>query len=169
MSNFDWSSFTKNISIYASCEKIYNAFATRAGMESWFLRVCEYEKDERVLDDLEAASLGTKYYFLWHGWSDAVDDRGSILYANGKDKFAFSFDANGSTTMKVVINIEQKNDHCIVSLKQYDIDTDDNSKSHYHIGCGDGWVFYLTNLKSILEGGIDLRNKDLEIQGVVNA
>lgn len=37
------------------------------------------------------------------------------------------------------------------------------------VGCGEGWVFYLANLKSILEGGIDLRNKNDAIRNVLNS
>ena len=37
------------------------------------------------------------------------------------------------------------------------------------MGCLEGWTFYLTNLKSVIEGGLDLRNKNLDIKGVINA
>ena len=43
MSTHDWSRFTQRINVNAPKEKLYNAFATRAGMESWFLRMCEYK------------------------------------------------------------------------------------------------------------------------------
>lgn len=32
----------------------------------------------------------------------------------------------------------------------------------------EGWTFYLTNLKSILEGGFNLRNKNNKLGDVVN-
>jgi hypothetical protein len=37
------------------------------------------------------------------------------------------------------------------------------------VGCQLGWTFYLTNMKSIAEGGIDLRNRDIDFKNVVNA
>jgi hypothetical protein len=37
------------------------------------------------------------------------------------------------------------------------------------VGCGEGWTFYLTNLKSILEGGVDLRNKEMKLKNVINS
>jgi hypothetical protein len=40
---------------------------------------------------------------------------------------------------------------------------------NYHLGCKTGWTFYLANLKSLMEGGIDLRNKNEKIQRVINA
>ena len=33
----------------------------------------------------------------------------------------------------------------------------------------EGWIFYLANLKSVLEGGLDLRNKRMEITNVITA
>ncbi len=40
---------------------------------------------------------------------------------------------------------------------------------YFFIECGKGWTFYMTNLKSILEGGIDLRNKIESVKNVINA
>ena len=57
----------------------------------------------------------------------------------------------------------------IVELTQDNIPPDDNPATNLHIGCGEGWTFYLANLKSYLEGGIDLRNKNEKIQGVINS
>jgi hypothetical protein len=42
-------------------------------------------------------------------------------------------------------------------------------QQYFFIECGLGWTFYLANLKSILEGGLDLRNKNPEIQKMINA
>jgi hypothetical protein len=33
----------------------------------------------------------------------------------------------------------------------------------------EGWVFYLANLKSFPEGGIDLRNKNEKLKSVINS
>jgi len=45
----------------------------------------------------------------------------------------------------------------------------ESEQRYFYIGCGKGWTFYMANLKSILEGGIDLRNKNAAIQNVINA
>ena len=51
---------------------------------------------------------------------------------------------------------------------QNDIPTDDISKRSIRLGCDFGWFFYLLNLKSVYEGGLDLRNKDEELKGMLN-
>ena len=51
---------------------------------------------------------------------------------------------------------------------QKDIPTDDESKQGIRLGCHSGWSFYLVNLKSVYEGGLDLRNKDDALGVMVN-
>jgi hypothetical protein len=71
--------------------------------------------------------------------------------------------------MKVEVEFELEGGDYRVNLHQYNIPDDDESKALYFVGCGEGWTFYLANLKSILEGGIDLRNKNVSINNVVNS
>ena len=69
----------------------------------------------------------------------------------------------------VTIIAKPHNDISVVEITQENIPTDEKSKVNYFVGCGEGWAFYLANLKSILEGGIDLRNRDETIKGVLNS
>lgn len=60
-------------------------------------------------------------------------------------------------------------------LESFTVDPDKKSGKwgenliNYHIGCTKGWNFYLTNLKSLLEGGIDLRNRNKGLKEVINS
>ena len=49
------------------------------------------------------------------------------------------------------------------------IPTDDKSKKDIRLGCYEGWSFYMVNLKSIYEGGLDLRNMNDQLKGVINS
>jgi hypothetical protein len=42
MNSFDWSRFTVRIPVKASTEDLYRAWATRKGIENWFLRMSAY-------------------------------------------------------------------------------------------------------------------------------
>ncbi|RZK15239.1 MAG: SRPBCC domain-containing protein, partial [Pedobacter sp.] len=53
-------------------------------------------------------------------------------------------------------------------LTQKNIPTDENSKRNIRLGCHNGWSFYLINLKSVFEGGLDLRNKDNRFKPMLN-
>ena len=46
---------------------------------------------------------------------------------------------------------------------------DDDPLTNLYVNCQLGWTFYLTNLKSIYQGGLDLRNRDQKIGKVVTA
>ena len=67
------------------------------------------------------------------------------------------------------MRIYDEKDEQIVELVQTDIPTDEKGKQNWHIGCKTGWTFYMANLKSMLEGGVDLRNRNEKIQNVITA
>lgn len=168
--SYDWSSFTKNIPVKAGVEKIYESFATRSGIEGWFLRSSIYKNQEgQELPGNEMVKENDTYSWGWFGYPDEVNENGKILKANGKDLFEFTFNGNGVNDMKVGVTVREEGGERIVSLRQYNIPTDEESKHNFHIGCMEGWTFYLANLKSILEGGIDLRNKNPAIKKVINS
>ncbi len=163
---YDWSRFTKRIDVKASPEKLYNAWATRSGIESWFLRLGEFSTaDGLILANDKPVQKGIKYTWRWHGHNDDATEHGEIIEANGIDLLVFSFGA----TMKVRVQVKVEEATNIVELEQYDIPTDEKGKTNFHLGCAEGWVFYLANLKSVMEGGIDLRNKNEHIRRVINS
>ncbi len=162
----DWTQFKKRITIRATTDSIYRAWATGHGIESWFLRSAKFSDAAGVLRGAhEFAESGDCYQWKWHGWSDDANLRGNISAANGLDYFQFTF----HDPMVVSVRILSECGTSIVELVQTNIATDDVSRSNYFVGCGEGWTFYLTNLKSVLEGGLDLRNQDVRIKNVVNS
>lgn len=166
MSTVDWSRFVIRISINEPIEILYHAWATRAGIESWFLRLSEYKnKDGEERAPEEKVQVGDTYKWLWHGYSDDTVEYGQILDLNNKDYFKFSFGKAGICT----VNIKTEAGEHMVELIQEAIPTDEQGKLNYYVGCKTGWTFYLANLKSIVEGGIDLRNKNVELQQVLNS
>jgi hypothetical protein len=55
----------------------------------------------------------------------------------------------------------------IVELLQENIPSDEAGRHMWHVGCKTGWTFYLANMKSLFEGGIDLRNRNVKLQHVI--
>ncbi len=166
MPEFDWTRFTVRVPVNADPAKLYWCWATREGMEYWFLRVCEYVKPDGVnYDPGGFVQPGDRYRWLWHGWSDEVEEKGVILGGNGRNRFAFSFGKAGNCT----ITIKEEKGQVMVELVQDQIPDDEQGRHYWHVGCKTGWTFYLANLKSLLEGGIDLRNRDAELLNVINS
>jgi len=166
MSDYNWSRFTKRIGINAPVKKLYAAWATQAGLESWFLRLAEFvspEGDLRKRD--EALQEGDRYSWMWFGWPDSANEKNKVIEANGHDRFVFGF----AEVCTVTIKISTFKALSIVELTQSEIPTDEEHKAKWHLGCLGGWTFYLANLKSVMEGGLDLRNKSLELGDVINS
>ncbi len=166
MSTIDWSRFVTRINVGAPVETIYKAWTTRGGMESWFVRLSEYKDKNGVERNAEEqVTIGDTYKWLWHGYPDTSVEYGQILEMNQKDVFKFSFGKAGNCT----VTIKEEDGEQIVELVQDTIPTDEKGMYNFHVGCKNGWTFYLANLKSILEGGIDLRNKNVKLKEVLNS
>jgi uncharacterized protein YndB with AHSA1/START domain len=166
MENFNWKTFITRVPVNASIEKLYWCWATREGIEYWFLRMSEYKKpDGGLREKNEAVQMGDSYHWRWHGWGDDVIEEGKILDCNNKDFFKFSFGKAGVCT----VSIKKEDGQTMVELVQDDIPDDEKGRHYWHLGCKTGWTFYLTNLKSLLEGGIDLRNRNEKLKNVVNS
>jgi uncharacterized protein YndB with AHSA1/START domain len=162
----DWSRFTLRIPINASTEEVYKRWSSSAGLVSWFLREANFKNNEGVPKYAdEPLRPGDSYLWRWHGYADDVIEQGTILSANHADAISFSFGKAGNVNVKI---FTAKN-VAICEIEQYDIPTDEQGKEYYHLGCTKGWLFYLANLKSLLEGGIDLRNRDVELKDMINA
>lgn len=164
MADYDWKQFTLRININAPAKKLYDAWATRRNLESWFVRRSEFTREGRILNSEEKIQAGDGYRWMWHGYPDTTVESGVVIAANGKDFLEFTF-----IGMNVSVKMLVEGDETLVELTQYNIGEDDKSKSSFHVGCMQGWTFYLANLKSLLEGGIDLRNKNEKLKRMINS
>ena len=160
----DWSKFTRRITVNSPRRSIYEAWAVPSQIERWFLRSAEYVAfDGKTRGRDEAVETGDAYFWRWHGYLDDVSESGRVVEANGKDRFVFTFTSNCIVT----VDIREENGETVVELTQSNI-PEDKDRGIY-IDCGYGWAFYLGNLKSVLEGGVDLRNKNTDIKNVINS
>ena len=164
--SYGWNKFVKRITVHAEMQAIYNAWATQKGIESWFLRYAKFSTPENIVRNPEQfIEAGDTYFWLWHGYSDEVYEKRKIIEANGKDLLRFDFSGDCIVTVRV----KTEGSENIVELTQENIPEDNDPATNLYVGCGEGWTFYLTNLKSVLEGGLDLRSKNMQISNVINA
>jgi uncharacterized protein YndB with AHSA1/START domain len=161
-----WKEFELRIPVKADLSALYEAWATADGIERWFLRSARFMTAEgRTRKRREPIQKGDSYEWLWHGYSDDVMEANPILEANGSDTIQFEFTGKCVVTVK----LEKDGDSAIVVLNQERIPEDNDPGTNLYVNCQLGWTFYLTNLKSIFEGGLDLRNRDEKIGKVVTA
>ncbi len=165
MEEINWGRFVVRIDVNASPKALYAAWATRAGIESWFLRLSEYKAaDGTIRAKNEPVQKGDNYKWMWHGWPDETVEYGTILDCNDKDFFRFSFGKAGNCTVRIY----KEQGETIVEIMQEDIPNDETGKHTWHVGCKTGWTYYLTNLKSVYQAGTDLRNKKDGIGQLLN-
>jgi uncharacterized protein YndB with AHSA1/START domain len=166
MENYNWKQFTKRITINASPHLVYNAWTTQSGLESWFLKVAEFTSTNgKLKGETTPVEKGDRYKWLWHGYDDSVAEQSEILFTNAKDELQFGF--SGGCIVKV--SVKKEDGETVCELIQTMPMDNEKEQRHFFIECGKGWTFYMTNLKSILEGGVDLRNKNINILNVINA
>lgn len=163
---YDWSKFRTRIPVKAGIQEIYDAWTTAVHIQKWFLRSAEYTTpDGSIRQAGSPVEAGDQYTWMWFGYGNDVYQKGRIIEANGKNLFRFSFEGN----CEVSVSIQEEAGEVVVELVQSNIPLDDKSRANIHVGCSGGWTFYLANLKSILEGGIDLRNKNENIKNVISS
>jgi len=163
---YNWREFTKRVPINAPAKSIYDAWTTQQGLESWFLRLSQFTQPNGVVRPKnKQVEAGDKYKWLWFGYPDDVFEENEILMANGWDQLQFVFTAGCIVT----VSVKQEEGVAICELKQEMPMEDENQQQYYFIECSSGWGFYLTNLKSVLEGGLDLRNKNARLNKVITS
>ena len=161
-----WSEFKLRVNIRTDIRRAFECFTTPGGLESWFLRQATFENaagDVRGKD--EPVQEGDTYVFYWHGYPDTAVEKGKVLSNNGENRFTFTFSHN----CPVTISIYPECGETIVELVESNLPTDEATMMRHYVGDSKGWIFYLTNLKSVLETGYDLRNRKVELTDVITA
>jgi uncharacterized protein YndB with AHSA1/START domain len=135
---FDWTQFTQRVAVAAPVEKVFQMWTEPAQLRSWFLA------DAKI--DLKK---GGDYEWKWLA---GVKEKGKVLSVKKPSKLSFTFAGS-------VCDITFKKDKrgAMVILHQHGIPETERGKYDVYLNCSCGWTFYLTNLKTFLEYGIDLR------------
>ncbi|HXD76961.1 MAG TPA: hypothetical protein VN616_04090 [Puia sp.] len=164
MSN-NWNEFKLRVNTTASVEKAYAAVGTPAGLESWFLRATGITSGGKPRQPGERIQKGDEYQFQWHGHPDSVRHGGRFLSADGKSVVSFTF----SQDLPVTISIYRECEETIVELTEMFDSSDEGVAKKHYLGNMKGWIFFMINLKSVLEGGLDMRNRKEELKNVLTA
>jgi uncharacterized protein YndB with AHSA1/START domain len=160
MATNDWTKFTIKADFNTDVRRIYQAWTTPAGLESWFLRKANfYAIAGRLREPHESILKEDVYEWYWHGFGDDVMEKGEVLEVNSIDFVKFTF-TGGSI---VSISLKMENGLAMLELVQENIPEESDPSKNLYVQCQVGWTFYLANLKSVVEGGVDLRNKRIGI------
>jgi uncharacterized protein YndB with AHSA1/START domain len=158
MEGLTFSEFTKRIYIKAPLGSVYRSWATGRDICTWFLREARYSDSlGRLRDPDEPLQTGDRYTWKWHNWDP--EETGFVAHANGRDTLEFSF----AGVSQVQVQMQEEAKGTLLTLRQYGIPTDEESKLTLHYGCSNGWTFWLANLKAYLEHGVLLHDTDIDM------
>jgi uncharacterized protein YndB with AHSA1/START domain len=146
-------SFRLAVLIDAPIEAVFEAWSTAKGLGRWF--VTAVYAPEPVVE-------GTRYRWTW---ANDVAEEGEITQIEEPSLLAFTF----SDDVGVVVRFGIVDGRTMVELVQHHGHADLEARQECYVGCLQGWTFYLANLKSVLEHGVDLREVRVpELPDLVN-
>ena len=164
METLTFDSFTKKIYVGADLPTVYRCWSTSSGITHWFLKRASYTYGPGSLRPTdEPVQAGDRYSWRWHNWEG--EEAGTILEANGTDHILFTF----SGECKVSVDLVSEGAKTLVSLRQFNIPTDEESRLNIYVGCSNGWTFWLTNLRAYLEHGIVLNETEQDLREIPQA
>ncbi len=160
--NFNMDEFTHAIYLKAPLEKVYEYTATPSGSIKWFIGKAKYfYKDKNIRLGNEYVQKGDS--FLWTWLNKDLELKGIITEAEKNKVIQFTF----SPLYLVTLKFHAEKDKTKLTLTQ-EYQESASKNDFYYINCCMRWIFFLTNLKSVIENGIDLREKEASDETLVN-
>lgn len=150
--DYDWRSFDLHYYYRAPRSDVWRAWATPDGLCSFFVEHCwSFDADGQELPGDAEFAPGGRYQWRWR---HDFEGEGSIHTVEPMTKIGFSF----GESMKVSVSLTETDDGVHVHLRQWDIPDSDDGRVWGHLNCRSCWIFFMTNLTSVLETGRDLRH-----------
>ena len=152
---YDWSKFEIVFYYDQSIDDVFRFWVTGAGLEAFFIEKAYFESIagvKRAANDM--IEKGDQHRWKWR---QPFTVSGEVLNVKYNQEFSFTF---GS--MKVSIYFSSVGNQTELFLVQSEIADTPDGRVFGHLNCRSCWVFFLTNLKSVLETGRDLRDASPE-------
>ena len=151
----DWTTFDLYVAIDAKPSTIMSSWSTINGTESFFVQMMRITGPDGAELEPDAEALpGDRFVWRWHNGRRIV---GEYLQAKTKNEVQFTFDGSKVSVMALPYKTGS-----LLRLRQYDIPDTDEAQMHIYGNCRAAWVYFLTVLKTLLEHGIDGRDKTRE-------
>jgi uncharacterized protein YndB with AHSA1/START domain len=154
--NYNWSRFELTYYYNAHITRVFRVWTESRGLESFFISRSVYTRDSGNLrDDDEAPQTGDLYDWEFR---QGFSLKGSVTAFVPKEKFSFTFGQ-----MQVELFFRVLDNQTEVHLVQTKIPDTADGKVFGHLNCRSCWIFFMTNLTSVLDYGKDLRDENSEL------
>ena len=148
---YDWSQFHVRMYYLKPLEQVFHYFSTTAGLESFFIhKAVHTTKDGMPRRSGEQVQTGDSYHWTYvHDFAHG----GEYLLVKTNELIRFPFGA-----MAVDVHFRDVGNDTEVDLHQTNCATEDPDRAWQHVNCRSCWIYFMTNLRSIIAGGPDLRD-----------
>lgn len=161
--SYDWTRFKRQVFIDSDPKTVFNAWAVPNELIRWFIARAEVTSvDGRRRDGRDPVAVGDRYHWRWH---QDLEAQGTVHEVDPGRKLTFSFGRVEGAADDVLVSIEvspHDDGRTVLTLTQEQMPPTP-AGHRYHLSCNLGWSFFMTNLKGLLEHGIDLRETDTEL------
>jgi len=151
MEPYDWSQFHVRMYYLAPLAQVFRCFSTAAGLESFFIQKAVHTTIDGAPCSPDAqVQPGDRYHWTYvHKYSHG----GEFTTVETNRRVGFTFG-----TMTVDIHFRDVGEAIEVDLHQRNCATTDPERAWQHLNCRSCWIYFMTNLRSVLAGGPDLRD-----------
>lgn len=151
MTGYDWSQFHVHMYYLAPLDEVFRRFATAEGLESFYVGRATFTSDDGTTrSPHEFYRVGDHYSFRYvHDYGHD----GQVLAVEPNELVSFTFGP-----CEVAIRFREVGVATEVDLHQTGCPTTDPERAWMHLNCRSCWIYFMTNLRSVLAGGPDIRD-----------
>lgn len=169
MESYDWTQFHVHMFYRAPLTEVFDRFATGAGLASFYIRNGTFTApDGTIRPPDERFATGDSYHFDYlHDYAHggvvhAVEDGRLVSFSFGPCDVTIRFRSVDGVvgSGEVVERPDGGGTFTEVDLHQTSCPTEDPERAWLHLNCRSCWIYFMTNLRSVLAGGPDIRDHE---------
>ena len=153
MQDYDWSQFHVRMYYLAPLPEVFRRFSTADGLQSFFIHEAKHTApDGTPRRPQEQVQAGDHYDWIYvHDFKHG----GTFEQVEPNRLVRFTFG-----TMNVTVSFRDVGEATEVDLHQTRCAISDPDRAWQHVNCRSCWIYFMTNLRSVLRGGPDLRDHE---------
>jgi uncharacterized protein YndB with AHSA1/START domain len=148
----DWSVFDVYLYMEAAPRDVLRYWQTSKGITQFFVAEMSASDDNCAEVSVSALAAGSRYN--WRGIHD-YSGEGQFLQVS-EESVEFTFGRH----YHVAVSVTPVGSGTLLHLRQSGIGEDNSEQIHGTLNCRSCWIYYLVNLKSVVESGNDLRDQN---------
>jgi uncharacterized protein YndB with AHSA1/START domain len=161
LEQFEWTTFKQKEYFKAPLSDVFKKWATPKGLTEWFIAKTEYKDSKgNIRKSNDLVKPGDTYTWIFY---QGLKITGKILEVVENKMFKFTFgrrEPASDENVYVTVTFHDENDLTKIELFQENMADNDYGHVTHNLSCNLGWSYFMTNLRSVFESGLDLREKD---------